>query len=203
LERSARKRPGGHAVSAGLPCTCIAASPALLVLFAAALARASPVRRKCGGCALTRLREYRAATSPRSVSPPRGYAPNAPSGPGARGQAVTPCPPDSRACAWRLRRRCSWSSPPVFASRRLCASAVPWSHSAARSLIGAQTRPSPKGTVDRAGRNEADTKGGGGRPPLGPGLVEGLVGYPPHSWWGGSRVVTSSLSSTDEERSPW
>src|ERR1019366_10659433 len=87
-------------------------------------------------------------------------------------------------------------------SRRLWTSAVPL-RSAARSLIHAHTRPSPKGTVDRAGRNEADTKGGGGRPPLGPGLVEGLVGYPPHSWWGGSRVATSSLSSTHEERSPW
>ena len=48
-----------------------------------------------------RLRERRAApSSPRSLSPLRGYEPNAQSRPGARAaRAVTPRPPDSRARA--------------------------------------------------------------------------------------------------------
>jgi hypothetical protein len=46
-----RARPGGHSASARLPWADKSAAAALLVLFSAARARGSPLRRKCGGCA--------------------------------------------------------------------------------------------------------------------------------------------------------
>jgi hypothetical protein len=92
---------------------------------------------------------------------------------------------------------------PLSAASNRASRAAPTNRAGSAGGQAGTTRPPPKSAVGRAERNEADTKGGGGRPPLGPRLVEGLVGYPPHSWWGGSRVVTSSLSSTDEERTPW
>ena len=46
---TARERPGGHVVPARLPCMGTGTSPALLVLFAAALVDISP-RGACAGC---------------------------------------------------------------------------------------------------------------------------------------------------------
>jgi hypothetical protein len=78
------------------------ASPAPLVLFAAAHARVSPARRKCGGCARRRGVESGAGTGPaqRVRYPGRGRtSPSAPTSRARRagGPAVTARPPDSRA----------------------------------------------------------------------------------------------------------
>ena len=56
--------------------------------------------------------------SPRSVFPSRLRSEHAAAGRRGSDPAVTPCPPDSRARARRLRRRRSCSSPPVAAARR-------------------------------------------------------------------------------------
>jgi hypothetical protein len=50
---STQSGPGGHGVPASLPCTCMGASPPLLVL-AGAHARVSPARHPCGVCARRR-----------------------------------------------------------------------------------------------------------------------------------------------------
>ena len=55
----------------------------------------------------------------------------------------------------------------------------------------------------RSCADETDAKGGGGRPPLGPRLVAGFEGDPPHLMWGGLKSGDFLLSSADVEPSPW
>ena len=129
----------------------VRASPALLVLFAAAHARVSPARRRAGAAragaaskvALARNRRGAQASLPTKAAPAvagrdrivarrllplsaaGGYVPNTQPWPGARGQAVTPRPLDSRGRIRAQRRRCWCSSPPpALAARRSGASAV-------------------------------------------------------------------------------
>jgi hypothetical protein len=129
---SAGERPSGHAVPARLPCTCMGASPALLVLAAATHADVSSARRQCGAGARCRGFEKCAGTEPTRRS---GFAadegsaareaafriePRAPASPDraarlraeravgarrARGRAVAARPPDSCAPAKRPGRR--------------------------------------------------------------------------------------------------
>ena len=123
-----RARPGGHAVPARLPCTGFSDAARAL------RRRPSPRSRRPGA--------VRCRSAPRSPSPPRDYEPN--TQPGARrprGQAVTPCPPGSRARAWGFaRRRSCFSPPPARASRRPGASAVATRAATASKVVLARNR---------------------------------------------------------------
>ena len=115
----ARERPGGHAASARLPCTCKAASPALLVLFAAPRTRGSSAQRPCGGLrAAAASRIPRRDVSPLEVPAARLRAEHA-AGATRERPAGHAAPARLPCTCRRLRRRCSCSSPPpALASRR-------------------------------------------------------------------------------------
>ena len=125
-----------------------------------------------------------APSSPRLVSLPRGYAPNAQSGPIAGGRAVTARPPDSRARAWgfagavlalrrprprragpangavgqelaRNRTRCAARSP--RSQRRLCRPRSGVSNRASRASF---SRSAPRGrTFRKRSRSQARAAG--------------------------------------------